>query len=428
MSFHLSTSFQEKRKGASSRTVFLRSDEGRRLRYLQISSPAEAVLCLKEIGVDPYGIEAMVPKMSGINIRLDDLKPAVANIIKQEMLSLGGDAAVSRGTIDCTVRRTGVVLMGTEKQITRLIDKISHQPLGLRKLASAIGELLSNLRRNTFVLKTPRRKITIAGRTLIMGIINLTPDSFSDGGRFRNIDDAADYGVRLEEEGADILDIGGESTRPGSKRVNRKEEIGRVIPVLDKLVRRIRIPVSVDTMKAEVARAAIDSGAEIINDISAMRFDKKMAEVMAESRASVILMHMRGMPRTMQEGDLTYGSLMGEIIRFLEGRIGKAVDGGVTRENIIVDPGVGFGKKAEDNLSIIRHLRELKTLGRPIALGPSRKAFIGKATGVKIPAERIEGTAAAVTAAIMNGANILRVHDVGFMKRVAVMADDLSRD
>ncbi|MCX5833077.1 MAG: dihydropteroate synthase [Deltaproteobacteria bacterium] len=398
------------------------------MRYLQISSPAEATRCLKEIGVDPYGIEAMVPKMSGMNIRLDDIKPAVANIIKQEMLSLGGDAAVSRGTIDCTVRRTDIILMGTEKQIARFTEKISHQPLGLRKLASAIGELVSNLRRDAFVLKTPRRKITIAGRTLIMGIINMTPDSFSDGGRFKSINEAVDHGVRLEEEGADILDIGGESTRPGSARVSRKEEIKRVVPVIEKLSRRIRIPVSVDTMKAEVARVAMDSGSEIINDISAMRFDRKMLEVMAESQAPVILMHMRGTPRMMQEGDLRYRSLMGEIIRFLGERIEKAVAGGVTRENIIVDPGIGFGKKVEDNLRIIRHLRELKTLGRPILLGPSRKAFIGKATGVKIPAERIEGTAAAVTAAIMNGANILRVHDVGFMKRVSAMADALSRD
>jgi dihydropteroate synthase len=398
------------------------------LRYLQISSPAEAAECLKEIGVDPYGIEAMVPKMSGINIRLDDLKPSVANIIKQEMLSLGGDAAVSRGTIDCTVRRTDVVLMGTEKQIARFAEKISHQPLGLRKLASAIENLLSNLRRDTFVLKTPKRKITITGRTLIMGIINMTPDSFSDGGRFNRIDDAVDYGVRLEEEGADMIDIGGESTRPGSARVSRKEEIRRVIPIVEKLIRLIRIPVSVDTMKAEVARVAIASGAEIINDISAMRFDRKMAEVMAESKAPIVLMHMRGTPRTMQEGDLRYHSLMGEIIQFLGERIEKAVAGGVSRENIIVDPGIGFGKKAEDNLKLIRHLRELKTLGRPIALGPSRKSFIGKATGVKIPAERIEGTAAAVTAAIMNGANILRVHDVRFMKRVSAMADALSGD
>ncbi len=398
------------------------------MRYLQISSLAEAVRSLKEIGVDPYGIEAMVPKMSGMNIRLDDLKPAVANIIKQEMLSLGGDAAVSRGAIDCTVRRTDVILMGTEKQIARFTEKISHQPLGLRKLASAIGDLISNLRRDVFVLKTPRRKITIAGRTLIMGIINMTPDSFSDGGRFKSIDEAVDHGVRLEEEGADILDIGGESTRPGSTRVSRKEEIKRVVPVIEKLSHRIRIPVSVDTMKAEVARVAMDSGSEIINDISAMRFDRTMLEVAAESQVPVILMHMRGTPRMMQEGDLRYRSLMGEILRFLGERIEKAVAGGVTRENIIVDPGIGFGKKAEDNLRIIRHLRELKTLGRPILLGPSRKAFIGKATGVKIPAERIEGTAAAVTAAIMNGANILRVHDVGFMKRVSAMADTLSRD
>jgi dihydropteroate synthase len=398
------------------------------MRYLQISSPVEAARCLKEIGVDSYGIESMVPKMSGINIRLDGLKPAVANIIKQEMLSLGGDAAVSRGTIDCTVRRTDVIVMGTEKQIERFIEKISRQPLGLRDIAAGLGDLLSNLRRDTFVLTTPRRQIAIAGRTLIMGIINMTPDSFSDGGRFGNIDDAVDYGVRLEAEGADLIDIGGESTRPGSRRVSFREEIKRVIPLIDRLARRIGTPLSVDTMKAEVARAAIDAGAEIINDVSAMRYDRKMAGVMAASRVPVILMHMRGTPRTMQEGDLHYRSLTGEIIRFLGMRIEKAVAEGVARENIIVDPGIGFGKRTEDNFTLIRHLRELKTLGRPIALGPSRKAFLGTSTGVKVPAERVEGTAAAVTAAIMNGANILRVHEVRFMKRVSATADALARD
>ena len=398
------------------------------MRYLQISSPVEAVRCLKEIGVDPYGIAAMAPKMSGVNIRIDGLRPAVANIIKQEMLALGGDAAVSRGTIDCTVRRTDVIVMGTEKQIERFIEKISRQPLGLRDISAGLGDLLSNLRRDSFVLTTPRRRIAIGGRTLIMGIINMTPDSFSDGGRFGNIDDAVDYGVRLEEEGADLIDIGGESTRPGSRRLSYREEIKRVIPLIDRLARRIGTPLSADTMKAEVARAAVDAGAEIINDVSAMRYDRKMAGVMAASRVAVILMHMWGTPRTMQEGDLRYRSLTGEIIRFLGMRIEKAVAAGVARENIIVDPGIGFGKRMEDNFTLIRHLRELKTLGRPIALGPSRKAFLGVSTGVKVPAERVEGTAAAVTAAIMNGANILRVHDVRFMKRVSATADALARD
>ncbi len=398
------------------------------LRYLQISSPTEAARVLKDIGVDPYGIEAMVPKMSGVNIRLEGIKPAVANIIKQEMLSLGGDAAVSRGTIDCTVRRTDVILMGTEKQLTRFIGKISQQPLGLRQIASALGDLLSNLRRDTFVLTTPRRRILIAGRTLIMGIINVTPDSFSDGGRFDSIDDVVQYGIQLESEGADLIDIGGESTRPGSRRVSLREELKRVIPVIEQLARRVRTPISVDTMKADVARAAVDAGAEIINDVSAMRHDKNMAGVMAAARVPVILMHMRGTPRTMQKGDLHYRSLMGEIIRFLGKRIEKAVAAGVGRENIIVDPGVGFGKRLEDNFRLIRHLKELKTLGRPILIGPSRKAFLGPSTGVAVPAERLEGTAAAVTGAILNGANILRVHDVKFMKRVSAAADALSRD
>jgi dihydropteroate synthase len=261
-----------------------------------------------------------------------------------------------------------------------------------------------------------------------MGIINMTPDSFSDGGRFKSIDEAVDYGVRLESEGADLIDIGGESTRPGSKRVSLREEIKRVAPLIDRLARRIDAPLSVDTMKAEVARVAVDSGAEIINDVSAMRYDKKMAGVMAQCRVPVILMHMRGTPRTMQEGDLRYRSLTGEIIRFLGMRVEKAVSEGVARENIIIDPGLGFGKKAEDNFRLIRHLRELKTLGRPIAIGPSRKSFLGRSTGVRAAGERVEGTAAAVTAAILKGANIVRVHDVKFMKRVAATGDALSRD
>lgn len=274
------------------------------------------------------------------------------------------------------------------------------------------------------LLRTSRRDIRIGDRTLIMGIINATPDSFSDGGRFPTPEMAVEEGLRMVDEGADLIDIGGESSRPGSDPVPEDEELRRVIPIIRGLAGRISVPLSIDTMKAAVARAAIDEGAEIVNDISAMNHDPGMQDVVAEAGAGVVLMHMRGTPKTMQTGDLTYRSLLGEVISFLRERIDAAGKRGIAPVQIMVDPGLGFGKTAMDNARLIKHLRELTILGRPIVIGPSRKSFIGHVTGGG-PQERIEGTAAAVTAAIMNGSRVVRVHDVKTMKKVAAMADAL---
>ena len=275
-------------------------------------------------------------------------------------------------------------------------------------------------------LRTSRRKIIIGERTLIMGIINVTPDSFSDGGRFDAPERAVEEGIRMAEEGADILDIGGESTRPGSDPVPEEEERRRVIPVIRALAKRLDLPLSIDTMKAAIAREALAEGAEIVNDVSALNFDWEMTKVIAETGAAIVLMHMRGTPKAMQQGDLTYRSLRGEIIDFLRKRIEHAADKGIDPEQIMVDPGIGFGKTVTDNMRLIRYLHEFKVLGRPILVGPSRKAFIGQVTG-GTPRERVEGTAAVVTAAILNGGNIIRVHDVSIMKKVAAMADAVSR-
>jgi len=258
-------------------------------------------------------------------------------------------------------------------------------------------------------------------------VINATPDSFSDGGAVSNEREGLRQAVTLVGEGADILDVGGESSRPGAKPVPIKEEIRRVIPLIRSITKEINIPVSIDTAKAEVARRAIEAGAEIVNDITALRGDRKMARVAAAAGAPVILMHMRGNPATMQGGSLFYRSLIGEIIDFLEKRMVVACSAGIRRESLLIDPGFGFGKSGDGNLSLLRHLGEFRAIGLPVCIGVSRKAFTGKVTGVNVPAERIEGTAAAVTAAILNGANIIRVHDVGFMKRVAAMADAIRR-
>jgi dihydropteroate synthase len=258
-------------------------------------------------------------------------------------------------------------------------------------------------------------------RSLLMGAINTTPDSFSDGGRFFQTDQAVNQGVLLASEGADLLDIGGESTRPFSDPVPLEEELRRVIPVIEELAKRTSTPISVDTCKAQVARAALDAGATIINDISALRFDPEMVELAAAARVPLILMHMRGTPRTMQIEPF-YDSLLSEIISFLEERIQFASAAGVERKRIIVDPGIGFGKTLSHNLQIIKHLDRLSALSQPILLGTSRKAFIGAVLNKEVT-EREPGTWATVCAGIIKGAHIIRVHEVAVCRQLADMID-----
>ena len=395
------------------------------MRYLHIASSVQAENELKKVGVDLPGIGAMLPKMENINLLLEGIECKIANILKQEMLSIGGDVAVARESVSCSIDRTDAIIIGTLKQVRRLADKIAPQPFTLRDISEDIRKILDNITRETFVLRTPKREIVVGERTLVMGILNMTPDSFSDGGMFGSIEEAVKYALKMEENGADIIDIGGESSRPGSEPVSAGDELDRVIPLIKKLKGLLSIPISIDTTKADVARRAIESGAEMVNDISAMRFDAKMPEVIADCRVPVVLMHMRGKPKTMQEGDLAYSSLMGEITGFLKESMENAQSSGVDVENIIVDPGIGFGKSTADNIAILKHLKELKTLGRPVMVGTSRKRFIGEITGEDPVENRIEGTAASVAASIMNGADIVRVHDVEFMKKLSGIADEI---
>jgi dihydropteroate synthase len=397
------------------------------VRYLHITSPARAEDELKKVGVDWPGVEAMLPKMETVNLLLKGIECRVANILKQEMLSIGGDVAVARESVACSIDRTDAILIGTIKQMRRLADKLAFQPFRLKEVSENIRRVLANISRDRFVLRTPKRAIELGGKTLIMGIVNMTPDSFSDGGMFSDVEDAVVHARKMEEAGADIIDIGGESSRPGSEPVAAHEEMARVLPLIERLRGVLSSPLSIDTTKAVVARRALEAGAEIVNDISAMRFDDGMAEVVATHQVPIVLMHMRGRPRTMQEGDLAYGCLMGEIAGFLEERIEAAVSAGVHEEQIVIDPGIGFGKSTADNIAILRNLKELKTLGMPILVGVSRKRFIGQITGRERAEERLEGTAASLTAAILNGAHIVRVHDVEFMKKVALVADEIKR-
>lgn len=255
-----------------------------------------------------------------------------------------------------------------------------------------------------------------------MGILNVTPDSFSDGGEFLDKDTAVRRALQMQRDGADIIDIGGESTRPGAKPVTLKEELGRTIPVIEALSGKSQVPISIDTFKSEVARRALIAGASIINDISGLRSDPQMAAVAAEHKAPVIVMHIKGTPRDMQK-DPSYEALIPEILDYLRGSIRIALDAGLSEDMVAVDPGIGFGKTVEHNLEIIANLKEFTHLGRPVLIGPSRKSFIGAVLGGLPAGERLEGTAAAVTAAVLNGANIIRVHDVKEMARVIKVAD-----
>ncbi len=274
---------------------------------------------------------------------------------------------------------------------------------------------------NERTIECVSRSLTFGERTLIMGILNVTPDSFSDGGLYATTDIAVARAKEMVSEGADILDIGGESTRPGSEKVPLDEELRRVLPVIQQLVQEADVLVSIDTYKAEVAKRALEAGAHIVNDISGLNFDSQMARVVADSGAAVVLMHIQGTPQNMQLSP-RYHALIPEIMSYLRNCIEHAEASGISPDKIIIDPGIGFGKTVEHNLEVIRRLKEFHSLGKPILIGTSRKSFIGKILDLPVE-ERIEGTAATVACSIINGADIIRVHDVKPMYRVVKMID-----
>jgi dihydropteroate synthase len=276
--------------------------------------------------------------------------------------------------------------------------------------------------RKKFRLRLPTRTLTLGERTLVMGVLNVTPDSFSDGGAYLDADAAVARALEMERAGADMIDIGGESTRPGSESISASEEMRRILPVLEKLRGRLKIPISVDTSKSEVAEAAVFQGAEIINDVTALRADPRLAEISAKRKLPLILMHMRGEPRTMQTKPFAR-NVIADVSAGLRRAVAVARRAGVPRSQIVLDPGIGFGKSAPQNFELLQKLPELARLGFPLLVGASRKGFIGKALGGLPESERAWGTATAVAASIFGGAHIVRVHDVAEMSQVARIAD-----
>lgn len=392
---------------------------------MSIRESGEIARELAEVGVDPRGIERLVPKGTVRLIKVRGLPAAAAHILKQTMLSIGGDVGVSYGSLTMRDATTDAILIGSETHFRRLIENLKPQPLNLRDLSREIEETLARFHTRHFRMPIGQAgglsHLEVGRRTLLMGIVNVTPDSFSDGGEFVGPERAVERCFQLADDGADIIDVGGESSRPGSEGVSVDEELRRVMPVFERISGKVSVPISIDTVKPQVAREAVAAGASLVNDISGLR-DENMIAAVAETGAAVIVMHMKGTPRTMQESP-HYDDLMTEIIDFLAERMEAAVHGGVPENRILVDPGIGFGKTAEDNYRAIARLEELRCLGRPIVVGPSRKSFIGKVVKAT-PRERVFGTAAAVALCIQNGADIVRVHDVREMKDVAAVADE----
>ena len=372
-----------------------------------INTTKQAEEEMQKIGVSREGINLMSSKLIFKVIKLEKLDIRAANILKQEMLSAGGEVALSRGVIDFSVKFTDILLAGTLKQYQTLIKKLKKQPFGLSQIGEDINLLLKNSQK-----KTNNKK------TKIMGILNITPDSFSDGGKYLDVDKAVAHALEMQKQGADIIDIGGESTKPGSKSISWQEELNRVQPVIKKLSKKTKIKISIDTTKPHVAEECLKAGASIINDISGLK-NPEMIKIAAKYKVPVIIMHMQGNPRNMQKKP-KYNDVVAEIKGFFKNKIKLAKKAGI--KNIIIDPGIGFGKNLEHNLKILKNLDEFSDLGYPILVGPSRKSFINNISGLPVE-DRLEGTLASIAIAINNGADIIRVHDVMECKRAAKIAD-----
>jgi dihydropteroate synthase len=385
------------------------------LRLIDVGNLDEARARLDKLGPSDEGKSIMAPKLVHHVVYVENVDTRAANILKQDMLAMGGEVSLPRDVFDWG-KKVPLMISGSRKQYKQLIAKLKRQPFGLKVLASELDGLLKGTDTRERTLQLGDGEYRLDDRTLIMGVVNVTPDSFSDGGLFHNAGEAVEHAMRLVEEGADILDIGGESTRPGSEAVSLEEELGRVMPVIEELAGLSDVSLSIDTTKAEVARRALDAGSVMVNDISAMRLDGEMLPLVVSRGVPFCLMHMQGMPKDMQL-DPHYDDVIGEIALFLRQRAEAAEEAGADPSKIIIDPGIGFGKTLGHNLEILRRLGEFKSLGYALALGPSRKSFIGKILDLPVD-DRLEGTAASVAIGVANGADIIRVHDVKEMARV----------
>ncbi len=386
-----------------------------RVRVVPPLDHVRLVEILRKLDVDEGGVRIMAPKGIHRLLWVEGFSTRGANILKQEMLARGGEVALPRAASLLSGKTTSCLIMGTLSQLRSLVAKLRGQAVfGLAGLAEEIETALA-VTEEDLRWDCRGRIFDLGERSLIMGILNVTPDSFSDGGRYHGLTAAVERAKTMAKEGAVIIDVGGESTRPGAPEVPVAEELARVLPVVEALVAELDLPVSVDTRRGEVAQRVLDAGASLINDVSGDP-EPELLRAVAEHGAGLVLMH-NGRGRT-------YTEFWSDVYRGLAGMLEGARAAGIGEEKVAVDPGIGFGKTVEQNLELVRGVGSLSSLGRPILLGPSRKSFIGAALDLPVE-ERLEGTLACVAVGVFQGAHILRVHDVRAGARVARLADRL---
>lgn len=397
-----------------------------KIRALDIKTEEEGLKESKRIGTSDIGSHIMVSKIFPLSLKIRGVSPVSANILKQEMLARGGDVVTSRSTLTETEGKIDIIIQGPLNSIKDCVAKIKQQPFGLKVLSDELKAYLNRLNENSRAKKLTigRQRFSLDRDVLIMGILNVTPDSFYDGGYYFEKEKAYKRVETLVSEGADIIDVGGMSTRPGSLPINVKDEIKRIIPVIEYISKNHNVLISADTYRSETALKAISAGAHMINDISGLSMDKNMADVVSKNGVSLVIMHIKGTPENMQDNP-EYENVIDEIYDYLEDKTNTAVNSGIKPEKIIVDPGIGFGKTTEHNLRIINKVRELKMLGFPVLIGVSRKSFIGNVLDLPVE-ERLEGSLAASVCAVIGGVNILRVHDVKETIRAVKIAKSIT--
>lgn len=395
----------------------------KRVYLLNPVSDREVVSYFQAIAVHPDGIEIMEKKSAFYTFRIKDLTSPAANVLKQEALAAGAELATAWNVIKDPDITADALLMGTYRQMEIIVRKIKAQQFGLSDIAVQLESAIGNLFNASVHFRYRDTSMDFENGPKLMGVVNVTPDSFSDGKRYFSADAAVAHALSLCEDGADIIDIGGESTRPGSDPVDAGEEKRRVIPVIKRLREKTGIPISIDTVKSEVAAQALENGADIVNDVSAMTFDPDMPHVIGKYRAGVVLMHMKGTPKTMQV-EPEYGDVMAEVLSFLEQRAAAAEKAGIGRDCIILDPGIGFGKTIRHNLLLLKHIRAFKSLGFPVLVGASRKSFIGQLANAGT-GDRMPGSIAAAVWAAAQGVDIIRVHDVKETKQALTITQHI---
>ncbi|WP_457680947.1 dihydropteroate synthase [Thermovibrio sp.] len=383
-----------------------------KVRLREFKDKASLFNFLLSIGNTKEGASILSKKGKVWTFEVDGIDTRGANILKQDAISVGGDCAVPRKASSFERGFWRVLLFVNERQLERLCEKLRAQPFGLKELSLKLKETFKNYSKDSFKITYGSKELSLS-EPVVMGILNATPDSFSDGGEYATLDRALKRAEEILEEGGKIVDVGGQSTRPGSEPVPVEEEIRRVVPVVREIRRSLGDDffISVDTYRSSVAELALKEGADMVNDISALRFDSRMADVVSSFRCPVVLMHIKGTPKDMQLNPY-YDDVISEIASYFEERIDYAVSKGIEREKIVLDPGIGFGKRLEDNLAILKNFSYFRNFGLPLLVGTSRKSFIGKITKREVPKERLAGSLASIAPAFYGGAKVFRVHDV----------------